>query len=115
MMASLASRTFDLASPILLALRPSSELRTAQRRMSRIKTLDQDVVVVDGGFVDGDRTIRLRIYAPSVQDVKALQSVSGSRLSVSTDEGCFEAIIESYSLGDSPTVTLAIIKRLSED
>lgn len=114
MMASLASRTFDLASPILLALRPSSELRTAQRRMSRIKTLDQDVVVVDGGFVDGDRTIRLRMSALSEKDGSAIQAVSGRRLSVSTDEGCFEALIQSYSLGDSPTVTLAIIKRLSE-
>lgn len=114
MMASIASRTFDLDSPILLALSPSSELRTAERRMSRIKTLDQDVVVVDGGFVAGDRTMRLRMTTLSKDDASALQAISGRRLSVSTDEGCFEAMIQSYSFGDSPTVTLAILKRLSE-
>jgi hypothetical protein len=116
MMISICPREFS-ATHLLLDALPTTNLRQAERRMSRTATLDGSVAITDGGWADGDRTliVNLRPSAMTAQLVEQIETVKGFlRVSVAFDEGVFEALLQRYNLGSTPTLTLAVASKLSE-
>jgi len=97
------SRLFDVTySPLILHEDRSSNLRGVERRVSRTKTLDGEVRIDDAGYSDGDRTISLRVRAPSKAQVAALQGlVAADGLQrLSTVDGLMEGAVEYVALND---------------
>ena len=114
---SICPRQFGLDGPVLLRAGPRSTLRTAERRLAKTQTLDGGTAVRDSGFVDGDRTMTVLPLDLTAADAAAIEALarSYSALSISTAEAVFEGSIERYLLDSaSPSITIAIYRRLSE-
>ena len=119
MFVSICARTFSLSEPLLLRADPAqSELRSSVRRMTKTPTLDGGAAIYDGGFADADRAMTLLLPpAISRKTISAIERLRDHhlRVTVATDEGVFEALIERFSFsGSSNTLTLSIAERLSE-
>ena len=68
-----------------------SQIGDNERRVARTQTLDGSVAFVDGGFVDGDRTIRLEVAAPSDSQLSAAKRYIElyTQVRVATCDGSF--------------------------
>lgn len=114
-MVSICPRDFGLTT-LLLRIDPKSDLRSNKRRMTRTATLDGGVAVSDGGWSDGDRTFPIavakshstRAMASAVEVLKS----GHERVTVATNEGVFEAVLQSYRLSPTIRLTLAITANL---
>lgn len=87
---SIASQEYLADGHITIDPLPDTDTRTADRRVSRVKTLDGGVVITDSGFADGDRT--LKISAPSSAATWArIWNIhkNAARLVIVTDDGVF--------------------------
>lgn len=117
MMISICPRDYGLTT-LLFEADPSSDLRSATRRMTRTATLDGGVAITDGGWSDGDRTLSITIpqRAATPAMAAAIETLKRNhlRVSVATDEGVFEALLQRYRLSPAFSLTLAITARLSE-
>ena len=85
--------------------------------MTRTATHDGGAAITDGGFADADRTLQIRLRPREVtQDlVGAIETVKAfTRVSIAFDEGVYEALLQRYNLGSSPTLTLAVASKISE-
>lgn len=114
---SLCPRTFGLGH-VLIKASPESNLRSQERRMSRTATLDGGVAIEDGGWSAGDRTLSIvlptREATPNtIAAIEALRA-NHLRVSVATDEGVFEALIQRTTWGRRNTLSLAVSEQLSE-
>lgn len=92
----LASQSYDIDGAFMLAPIPgTAEIKGAQRRATRTKTLDGGCVITDGGISAGDRTFTLSV--PSSLSLWAgLWSLFNAAqwVTVSTEEACFLAKID---------------------
>lgn len=71
------------------------DIRRADRRVNRQKTLDGGVVITDGGYADGDRDMAFRV--PSEETLwNALWSFfqTASLVTVSVADGCYLAALK---------------------
>jgi hypothetical protein len=113
----LSAPTFDLSGYLELQVRDDTSFVEASRRVNRVKTLDGGVVINDGGFSDGDRTITLR-WTPTSSEVEAnverlLQTYA--LLVISTRSGVYSAAPDRYAPGgDESSLTLLVFEKLSD-
>ncbi|MBN1664834.1 MAG: hypothetical protein JW943_14635 [Deltaproteobacteria bacterium] len=108
----IASQQYDIDGAFIVSPSPeSTSLRGGQRRITRTKTLDGGVVITDGGLSDGDRTLEIRI--PMTRDLWLLLWAlfsSAMWITVSTDEGCFLAKIETMTKAGAEIALTILVK-----
>lgn len=115
-MISIQPVTFDLQGGIQGSPLPTSDLRAADRRMSRRALLDGSVSIYDGGYSDGDRTMTVALRASRTTADRASELMRlYNRVVVSAEDGCYRAALQSVRY-DPPvlSLTLWIETRLSE-
>lgn len=72
-----------------------------ERRASRVKTLDGGVVVNDGGFAQGDRTITLAIpYTDFLRNLLWNLFQTASFIILTTEEGAFRSTFFGMSVSN---------------
>lgn len=117
MRVSICSRLIGFQDLLLEANPADSTLRQNRRRYTRTATLDGGVAITDGGWSDGDRTLTLALHPRQLtpETLAAIDALRASspRVTVATDEGVFEALLERYSLGANPSLSFALIAKLS--
>ena len=94
----LASYSYDADGDIMIVpLHEDTDIRSAERRLSRVKTLDGGVVITDGGRAAGDRTFS--IACQSEESIwNTLRGIAAnSWVTVSTDEACFKGKVQKLS------------------
>ena len=113
----ICAKEFDLSGCIEVRPLLNAAPGSAARRVSRAATLDGGSAFVDRGYTHSDRAMQIQ-YRPVSQehDERARRLLElHSRVIVSTREGCFEAVPESFD--GSPTrntFTLWIVDKISE-
>jgi hypothetical protein len=113
----IAAKEFDLSGYIEVRPLLNAAPGSAARRVSRAATLDGSSAFIDRGFTHSDRQMQIQ-YRPVSQehDERARRILElHERVTISTREGCFEAVPESFD--GSPTrntFTLWIVSKLSE-
>jgi hypothetical protein len=88
-----------------------------RRRISRIATLDGGVVVNDGGYSPGDRTIELAWVASSKTNDDAIERLIRlyNRVNVATRAGVFLAAPGDFTPGvEKSKLTLLVLDQLSQ-
>jgi hypothetical protein len=113
----LSSPTFDLNGNVSINALGSSDVDTIDRRVNRVKTLDGGVVVNDGGFSHGDRTVRIAWKVTNAAQFSALQYLvqTYSQLRLSLRDGVY--LCAPYSLSQTEgegQLELWLIESLSE-
>ena len=90
-MISLSAPTFDIDGHINLRELPSTDLGETRRRISRQKTLDGGVTVVDSGYAVGDKTLDVRWRIRSESEYLAVDRLVRlyPRLTASTRDGIY--------------------------
>lgn len=90
-MVSLSSLTYDLNGSVSLDVLPTSDTESMERRVNRVKTLDGGVVVNDGGFAHGDRTVTLAWKLQSAAEFDAVSYLvqTYNQLRVSLRDGVY--------------------------
>ena len=94
-MIGIASELWMPEGAFVLAALPASDIRRADRRVNRAKTLDGGVVVTDGGYADGDRDMAFQV--PSTQPLwESLWAFfqSAAYVTVSVADGCYLAALK---------------------
>lgn len=94
----LASYNYDADGDILLSpLWDGTDIRAAERRLSRTKTLDGGVVITDGGRAAGDRTFY--VSCQSEESIwNTLRGIaSNNYITIATDEACFKGKLQKLS------------------
>lgn len=113
--AILCPMTFSMLDPVLLRVSTKSDVRSATRRLTRTATLDGGVAISDGGYCDGDRTITLQPIDMTEEEAGRIEAMATlyPSISVSLAEGCYEVLIQSYSLVASPRIVCFVRRKLS--
>ena len=113
----IAPRAFD-PGQVINENQPGSntQIDFVERRLSKIGTLDLDVSVVDGGFVEGDRTFRVVIENATTETVEIAKRLVQLHPEVrfSTREGVWLCAPASVTVdGGTMTFTLETIRKLN--
>lgn len=87
----LSTTTYDLSGWAAIRALPDSSLGETTRRVNRVATLDGGVVVNDGGFAEGDKTISAiwRPVSKAHDDAVAYLVATYSVLLACTRDGAF--------------------------
>lgn len=111
----ISSIEFDPIGTLVVDALPDSDIRSIRRRVNRVQTLDLGAAVNDRGFSDADRTFVIRWHHNKTQiQTAAYIARTHNRVNVSTDEGVFSAVIESFRPGALESeLVLLITERLS--
>lgn len=93
-----------------------STLDHVKRRMGKIRTLDVDVSIVDGGYTEGDRTFRISVQRVTATEVDIAQRLIAlhSRVWLSKRDGvwvCAPSAVEVS--GESMTFVLESTEKLT--
>lgn len=113
--AGLASTTYLADGGFILCPRPDSDLRTADRRISRIRTLDGGVVLNDSGFAHGDRTLRISLSSTqTLWDRLWALFQAATFITMSLDDGCYRGAFSDISEGDGRiSLTIMLKEKIS--
>lgn len=116
MIVGLSSSTYDLNGSVRINALASSDFDTMERRVSRVKTLDGGVVINDGGFAHGDRTITIAWKISSAAEYDAVKYLveTYAQLRVSLRDGVY--LCAPYRLSQSAgdgALELLLIESLS--
>lgn len=92
----LASSLYHSEGALMLDPLPEdTKIRENSRRLTRTKTLDGGVVITDGGFSHGDRTLEIAVSSTSaLWQILWAVFQSASWITLSTEEACFLAKME---------------------
>jgi hypothetical protein len=92
-----------------------TQLRGNARRVTRTKTLDGGVVIVDGGICDGDRTLKIAATATAALWTSLWAVFQGAALvTITTEEACFLAKVEDIAEdGEKITIKALVWEILS--
>jgi len=115
MLNTLSALTFDLSGYVEIHTDTFPD-RDTTRRINRVVTLDGGVAINDGGYSDGDLTFELEWNSDVAVNSAVLRMLQiYPRAVLSTREGVFEVVLETYRLnaGTSRLVCLPVA-RLSE-
>ena len=110
----ITSVDFDPQGRLTVDALPDSELANLTRRVNRVPTLDLGVAINDRGFSHGDRTFIVRWLATqATNDRAAYLTQTHGRVRVATDDGVFDAVIETFEPGPRESaIRLLIVARL---
>jgi hypothetical protein len=110
-MIAISVSTADLAGSVVLKMTQDSRLRRAQRRVSRTKTLDGGCAIFDGGFSHSDRTWSIEaVVSDAVWEKLWAMMIGYALIYVATEEGFFEACLESADRDEDRAVLSILIK-----
>ena len=112
---SLTAADFDIGEPLRLRVDPGSDLREAERRMTRTPTLDGGTAITDGGFVVSDNTLTLTLQDVTQAQADRLRELTErpGAVTASLDGRVWRALLQRITLGpESARITLAITARL---
>jgi hypothetical protein len=106
----------DTSGFVELVVNDDQTIGPTQRRVTRVKTLDQGVAVNDFGFSEGDRTIDLN-WTPRTAAVEANVArlvKTYPQLQIATVDGVYLAAPETYTPGaDQSRLRLLVLSKLS--
>lgn len=107
MLASLATRLFDIDGDQLLELEGDSDITKVERRIVRTKTLDGALVMSDGGLNQADPVITLTFQVSAAVDTK-IRSFAKLHLllTLATRYGVFLGAIGTYSINSDGIASL---------
>lgn len=108
----LASRTYLQNGAVIIKPIPGdTDIRSAERRVSRVKTLDGGCAITDGGVSAGDKTFSISLQSDkTVWDLMNGIFKNASWITVSTDESCYLAKIENIKEAAGKIVLSILIK-----
>lgn len=117
MRVTVAARAFDPDGVVSITLLDGSQVGDVERRVTKVRTLDQGVAINDRGFSEGDRELIL-IYKPvSLEHDDRVRRLIRLHplVTVSTRVGCFEAAPLNFQNGaDENAFVLTVTQRLDE-
>ena len=112
----LSAKTFDPVGHVQIDITPDTNQGEVRRRVNRVATLDGGVVINDGGFSDGDRTINLA-WSPKngLVDAAIDRMIQlYDRAILATRVGVFDVALDTYIPGtDESTLRLLVVSKLS--
>jgi len=110
-MIGISVSTADEAGSMVLRMTQGSRLKNGSRRVSRTKTLDGGCAIFDGGFSHSDRTwsVEARVSDAVWEALWAIM-ISYALVYVATEEGFFEACLESAERDEDRAVLSILIK-----
>lgn len=103
-MIAFATSEFDLNGDFSFSDRnidPNEQsYRNITRRVSRTKTLDQGVYIIDSGYTDGDKDVKIIVIQPSEVMISKLIKIFKihSYFTLSTIDGAYIARAESMNV-----------------
>lgn len=113
----LIAPTFDPLGHVEIHAMPGSETETASRRVSRVKTLDGGVAMLDMGYTDGDRSMRLVVRKDGPDTLRRVSRLMSaySEAYLSARAGFFRVAIQSVNdLSEQEfAVSVLVIKKES--
>ena len=99
--AGLSSTTYLADGGFILSPLPDSDLRTADRRISRTRTLDGGIVLYDSGFSHGDRTLRINLSSSqTLWDRLWTLFQAATLVTLSLNDGCYRGAFAGIVEGD---------------
>jgi len=91
--------------------------RQGERRLSRVATLEGGVTIIDFGFTDGDRTVKLCELEASVEAVDFVKYIieNYTLIVVTTDDGAYKVAPSAYWVDKGKlSLTMLISEKLSD-
>lgn len=110
-MMAISVSTADEAGAVVLRMTQESRLKSGTRRVSRTRTLDGGCAIFDGGFSHSDRTwsIEARVSDALWETLWAIM-MGYALVYIATEEGFFEACLESAERTEDRAVLSILIK-----
>jgi len=111
-MISLSAQVFDLAGSVQINPLPGDGDGVTRRRVNRVTTLDGGVVINDGGYAEGDRTLVYSWKAVSKAHNNSIKRLveTYSLLTVATPDGVYSAAPESFTPGQAESTLVLLVK-----
>lgn len=108
----LSSRTYMIGGAVILSPLPdSTDIRSAERRVSRTKTLDGGCVITDGGISAGDKTFKITLQSSKTMWDLIRGIFTGALwVTISTDESCYLAKIQNIKEANGKITMTILIK-----
>jgi hypothetical protein len=107
----------DPAGYVELDVSEENPSGVTRRRISRISTLDGGVVVNDGGYSPGDRTLELSWVSSSKATIDSIERLIRlyNRVNVATRAGVFLAAPGDFTPGiEKSKLTLLVLDQISQ-
>lgn len=115
MLITLATTVFDLDGYIDIVAPEDTTDGETRRRVNRTGTLDGGVSVVDGGYVDGDRTLEYTWKTESRAHNDAIDRLVRlyTRINASTPDGVYLVAPDTFKPGaDESYLKLLVIEKI---
>jgi len=112
MLVSIKVREYDLDGAIILdADVGDSDLKEYTRRVNRVKTLDQNAVIIDNGFSHADRTLSIVAHHLSDHEVSKLRYINQNydQIEISVPDGIYLANLQTVKDNGGGDVTLTVL------
>jgi hypothetical protein len=112
MLISICAPNYDPAGAVIIDADPdASELKSAERRVSRTATLDGGCVITDTGFSHADRTFTISARLDDEATEAAIRRMhqTYSLVVVSTPDGVYQGAIERVRVTKGGTITVRIL------
>jgi hypothetical protein len=107
----IASQTYDADGAFILSPLADTSIRDMERRLTRTKTLDGGVVITDGGYSVGDRTLDIVVTSERELALSLAALLEDALwVIVSTEEGCYLAKFQELRDRDGKLTIRALIK-----
>lgn len=112
----ICAQLFDPDGVVSIDALPFTDQGDTRRRANRVATLDGGAAINDFGYSEADRTIELRWSKISSEDERNLDRIVRvhPRVTLSTRQGVYLCVPESYSPGRQARLVLLVIEKLSE-
>lgn len=96
----IANKSYDIDGNAVL--KPIDiDLLGGQRRATRTRTLDGGVVITDGGFAHGDRTLNVTVtHTDALKNILWALFQNANQIVVTTDDGAFLATFQGMTASD---------------
>ena len=96
----IANNSFDVDGNAIFTPLDFNPL-AGQRRATRTKTLDGGVVITDGGFSQGDRTLQITVsHTDPLQEILWSLFQNANQVVVATEDGAFLATFQGMIVKD---------------
>jgi hypothetical protein len=107
----ISTTTVDTSGDVIIDPNANTKIKVNSRRVSRTKTLDGGVVITDGGYSDGDRTLEIRSNVTKALWDKIWTIFKTYPLvHVATEDGFYSAAIETAKYEDNEAVLTILVK-----
>jgi hypothetical protein len=95
-MIAIAAEEFAPSGHLVINAEPIED--SLERRVTRQRTLDGGVVLIDNGFSHGDRTVNVRWTPRSVAEIEQLQFIlqTYTTVLIAMRDGVYRGAIESF-------------------